>query len=473
MSNMRYALEYTRASTNHQEYSVGDQHKFNSDWAKRNKVKIVKTYCDDGISGSSAAKRPHFLQLVEDITTGKYPDVTLLLIWDSFRFARNMLELLLYKDMFKKHGLQVIATAEPYVEDEDAQLYLDAINGASGELYLRKLSKDCKRGIRSKVVNRHEHIGFAPYGYRTNPYTHKLEILEEEARWVRYMFQSVVDDVPYLQICKALRDSNVCTRKGCRWTNVQVMYVLTNKTYCGLLEVNLDGKHGVYDGNHPIIIAPDLFDRVQDIIAKRKARHKPYARSTNKYVHWLSGLMKCPYCGGSLSYQRGYNGRKDRYGCNARMDGRGCKNLSIKVSVAASYVLDQLQQIYAVPDTIYSLKTVTPKPVNQVDYDSEIRKLRGQLTRAKKAYMEEIDTIEEYRENKARITAAIDELEVKKNAADIVQFDPAAFQDKCLSALSLLQSDADMEQKAAVSHNLIEKIECDNINKVLTIYFYT
>ena len=89
--------------------------------------------------------------------------------------------------------------------------------------------------------------------------------------------------------------------------------------------------------------------------------------------------------------------------------------------------------------------------------------------------MEEIDTLEEYRENKARITAAIEDMEAQKNAAaaGIIKFDPAAFQEKCLSALSVLQSDVDTEKKVAVSHNLIEKIDCDNLKKVLTIYFYS
>ena len=67
----------------------------------------------------------------------------------------------------------------------------------------------------------------------------------------------------------------------------------------------------------------------------------------------------------------------------------------------------------------------------------------------------------------------IDALEEKRKSSGIIQFDPAGFQEKCLSALSVLKSDADMETKVSVSHNLIEKIECDNINKVLTIYFYS
>lgn len=339
---------------------------------------------------------------------------------------------------------------------------------------MRKLSKDSKRGIRAKVVERREHLGFAPYGYRMDRNTRQLEIQPEEAKWVKYIFQCVIDGLPYLAICQNLREAGVKTRKGCAWTNTQVKYTLTNKTYCGLLEVTLDGKHGIYDGKHEPIIDRETFDNVQTIIDERLAKHKKYQRSSYQYKHWLSGLMRCPYCGGALSYVQGSGGRADRYRCNSRTDGKGCVNLSVKVNVAADFVLDQLQQIYDSPEMLCTLKTVTPQPANRIDYDAEIKKLRGQLTRAKKAYMEEIDTLEEYRENKTRLTAAIEDMEAQKNAAaaGVIQFDPAAFQEKCLSALSVLQSDVDIEKKVAVSHNLIEKIDCDNINKVLTIYFY-
>lgn len=467
------AIIYARASTDHQEYSVNDQLKYIKDWAKHHGYKIVKVYIDDGISGAFVSKRPGFLSMIEDVTTD-LSGAKALLIWDSYRFARNMVEFLTYKQMIRQHGVSVIAVTEPIVEDEDAQLYIDAINGASGELYLRKLSKDSKRGIRAKVVERREHLGFAPYGYRMDRNTRQLEIQPEEAKWVKYIFQCVIDGLPYLAICQKLREAGVKTRKGCAWTNTQVKYTLTNKTYCGLLEVTLDGKHGIYDGKHEPIIDRETFDNVQTIIEERLAKHKKYQRSSYQYKHWLSGLMRCPYCGGALSYVQGSGGRADRYRCNSRTDGKGCVNLSVKVNVAADFVLDQLQQIYDSPEMLCTLKTVTPQPANRIDYDAEIKKLRGQLTRAKKAYMEEIDTLEEYRENKTRLTAAIEDMEAQKNAAaaGVIQFDPAAFQEKCLSALSVLQSDVDIEKKVAVSHNLIEKIDCDNINKVLTIYFY-
>ena len=466
------AIEYTRASTDHQEYSVGDQHKFNLDWAKRNKYKIVKTYSDDGISGGTVAKRPGFLQMIEDITTGRLPDIKALLIWDSFRFSRNMVEFLTYKQMIRQHGISVIAVSEPMVQDEDAQLYIDAINGASGELYLRKLSKDSKRGIRAKVVDRKEHLGFAPFGYRMDRNARQLVIVDDEAEWVRYIFQQVIDGVPYLQIAKQLNESGCKTRKGYSWTNTQVCYTLKNRTYCGQLEVNLDGQHGIYDGKHPPIVEKETFDKVQTIMEERAAKRKPYEHSTNEYVHWLSGLLRCPYCGGSFSYQKGYNGRGSRYRCNNTVSGAVCGNLTIPVKTVENLVFEKLKEICDFPEVICNLHLTSPQPKSIIDYEAEIKKLKNQLSRAKKAYIEEIDTLEEYRENKVRLTAAIEKMEARRDSIAQPQFDQTAFQEKCLSALSLLQSDVPMDQKAAASHALIEKITADNVKKEITIYFY-
>ena len=300
----------------------------------------------------------------------------------------------------------------------------------------------------------------------------QLVIVDDEAEWVRYIFQQVIDGVPYLQIAKKLNENGCKTRKGYNWTNTQIRYTLKNRTYCGQLEVNLDGQHGIYDGKHPPIVEKETFDKVQTIMEERAAKRKPYEHSTNEYVHWLSGLLRCPYCGGSFSYQKGYNGRGSRYRCNNTVSGAVCGNLTIPVKTVENLVFEKLKEICDFPEVICNLHLTSPQPKSIIDYEAEIKKLKNQLSRAKKAYIEEIDTLEEYRENKVRLTAAIEKMEARRDSIAQPQFDQTAFQEKCLSALSLLQSDVPMDQKAAASHALIEKITADNVKKEITIYFY-
>ena len=464
-------IEYTRASTSRQEYSVGDQDKSIRSWAERNNYKIVRSYCDDGISGHYAAKRPGFLSMIEDITAERI-GVKALLIWDSFRFARNMVEFLTYKQMIQEHGISVIAVSEPIVEDEDAQLYIDAINGASGELYLRKLSKDSKRGIRAKVVERKEHLGFAPYGYRIDRNERVLKIVPEEASWVRYIFSEVVKGTPYLQICQSLNSARAYGRRGVEWSVVPLKYLLKNRTYCGELEVNLDGKHGIYEGKREPIISKEDFEAVQKVISERAAKHKPYEHSTNKYVHWLSGLMKCPVCGASMSRVKRPGGRKPAYRCNGAYSGRVCNNGSVRICILEEAVFTELKKIFTDPEGINTAKIETIRPEAVIDYEAEITRVKGQLTRAKRAYIEEIDTLEEYRENKARLTDQLRELSERRDQITSRVISPEHFRARCRHVLDILKSDAPMDEKTAISHDLIERIEADSRTKEINIRFY-
>lgn len=462
-------IEYTRASTSKQEYSVGDQDKQIREWAKRNKYLIVKSYCDDGISGHYASKRPGFLSMIEDITSEKL-DVKALLIWDSYRFARNMVEFLTYKQMIQQHGISVIAVSEPMVQDEDAQLYINAINGASGELYLRKLSKDSKRGIRARVVDRHEHHGKAPFGYRDDPVKKELVIDDEQARWVHYIFDEVENGSSYLQICHHLNDEGVKTAAGYQWAVPPLKYVLRNKTYCGKLEVNLGGEHGIYEGRHPAIIDTSQFDRVQAIMNDKEARRHKYTSSTNKYVHWLSGLMYCPVCGAAMSHISRHDGRKPRYRCNHIGKGQACTNGSVKVEVLEQAVFEELERI--ISDPLYVAEVVTVHTAPVVDYDQEIAKLQKKLDRCKQAYIDEIDSIEEYRENKTRLTAEIKKAKAQQKKRPAVRASKKRFRQQAKEVLKVLQSEAPVEEKVKVSHALIEKICPDSRTHTIKIYFY-
>lgn len=461
------AITYARCSTDMQEHSVDDQQRSLAEWAAAHGYAIINKYVDDGISGASVSKRPGFLQMIEDITQGRLSDIKALLIWDSYRFSRNMVESLTYKDMVRRHGISVIAITEPMVDD-DAQLYIDAINGASGELYLRKLSRDSKRGIRAKVVDRHQHWGFAPYGYLLDKNIGKLVINEAEARWVRYIFDSVESGKGYLEICRELNTAGITTKRGAKWQTTTLTQLLRNRTYEGKLEVNLDGEHGIYDGDHPAIVDPDLYERVRKIVDERKARHLAYVHQTNRKAHWLSGLLRCKKCGAALSYRKN-NGRAPRYLCNSSATGIRCANPSISVSVLEEMVYAELRRRYdGVSVDLDHVRIVRPTVI--VDYDAEIKKLNNQLSRAKKAYIEEIDTIEEYRENKARINAAIEEAEKKR--AEVLPFDAPRFREKCFEALTFLQGDAPMEEKVDLAHSLIEKIVVDGYAREVEIFFY-
>jgi len=94
--------------------------------------------------------------------------------------------------------------------------------------------------------------------------------------------------------------------------------------------------------------------------------------------------------------------------------------------------------------------------------DNRISKAKKRLSNAKAAYLDGIDTLEEYKSNKTTIEEEIQTLEEKKSALLAKQetpFDKAAFSSRLLSVLDILQSDNySKDEKQEAARSVIEKI---------------
>ena len=136
-------------------------------------------------------------------------------------------------------------------------------------------------------------------------------------------------------------------------------------------------------------------------------------------------------------------------------------------------ILDKLKEIYSGPLEPYMKNIVIPAIESKIDYDKEIAKLNLQLKRAKEAYLKEIDTMEEYKENKTRITKEISAMKISQQKDNkIVQLDQAQFKSKLLNVVTLIESDADMSEKIVSARSLIEKIYIDPHQKTIDLFFY-
>lgn len=124
----------------------------------------------------------------------------------------------------------------------------------------------------------------------------------------------------------------------------------------------------------------------------------------------------------------------------------------------------ELEKIVSDHAAIKLIRIDRVRPNVIVNIDGQISKLKNQLTRAKRAYLEEIDTVEEFRENKARIETAIRKLEERRVPEDS-SFSAVDFREQCRNAFFVLKPDASMDEKAAVAHALIEKVESNSPQK--------
>ncbi len=102
--------------------------------------------------------------------------------------------------------------------------------------------------------------------------------------------------------------------------------------------------------------------------------------------------------------------------------------------------------------------------------ESENRK----LIKVKEAYEEGIDTIEEYRENKARINKKLAELNDRlEKAMPEISTDTEAFREKITSVLDVLKNDSISEKmKNETLRSIVSKIVLFKPENRLEIHFY-
>src|SRR5689334_20132142 len=81
------AAEYLRASTDHRELSIENQHVVIADYASRHGLEIVRSYTDPGRTGLTLRDRPGLKQLISDVQSGVAP-FQIVLVFDVSRWGR-------------------------------------------------------------------------------------------------------------------------------------------------------------------------------------------------------------------------------------------------------------------------------------------------------------------------------------------------------------------------------------------------
>lgn len=472
---MKIAVTYERASTDMQENSVVDQRTVIKKFAEKNGYRIIKNYTDDGISGASAEKRPSFLQMIDDSSESLWDCV---LIYDSSRFARNLMEFLAYKKMLQKNGVSLIAVTEPIIDNE-MSLFYDAIMGATNEMYLSKLKRDVTRGMKERTL-RGNFTNGAPYGYTKVKHEDLFVINEEEAKFVRYMYNSVVEGKTNFDIVLSLRRAGAKTKKGNDFTRRTLLSVIKRGIYKGSFTYNIGGEIIEIEkakNFESFIIEPELWEKANKILEERSARYKQNSMPINRRKHWLSGIMKCPHCNKAFSFKIGKN-RKSSFTCRGYLMSFCRKNSSINVDKITPIILKELKKIYDLPLENY-VKNITIKaPQVKIDYKSEIKKIDRKLDRAKRAYLAEIDSLEEYKTNKNILVEKRKALEEKMKAKNkIIKMEDIKGQEqqfkiKFLNAIKMLESkNTPMNEKVEIANKLIDQIVLDAKKKKIDIYF--
>lgn len=401
---MRTAVAYIRVSTDSQdEYSPDAQKRLIKEYASNNGMLLTDVFQDIGISGTKASKRPQFQKMIALSKQKECPFDTIL-VWKFSRFARNQEESIVYKSMLKKNGIDVISVSEPMPNDIYGGL-IERIIEWMDEYYSIRLSEEVKRGMTQRAMQGRYNGGSA-LGYDVKD--GKLVINEDESKIIKYIFNAYgVEKISMLEIAKNVNQLGYRTQRGNPFENRTIKYILQNVAYAGHTRwsknarknyrIRIDDKDDdvIYVKNtHEPIINQELFDTVQQ---RLQINHrKAYNRSTPA-VNWLRGICKCSACGASL----GSSGNSKFLQCINYSKGACTTSHCIKIVDIENSIIDELKHLLGEDTFTYENLSASNSNINELN---EVRKAIKQLDvkekRIKDAYINEIDTLEEYKENK-------------------------------------------------------------------------
>lgn len=283
----------------------------NPDW------EFAGVYADDGISGTSIAKRQEFKRMIEDCEKGK---IDIILTKSIQRFARNTVDLLETVRHLKDIGVEVRFEKEHISSmSGDGELMLSILASFAQE-ESRSISENVKWSTRKRFEQGLPNGRFQIYGYRWEG--DHLVVEHEEAKIVKLIYENFMNGLSAETTEKQLEEMHVKSFKGKKFSNSSIRMILSNITYTGNLlfqkEYVVDpitkkckinrGELPQYfvENTHEAIIPMETYKAVQEERARRRRLGVLANWSVN--TSCFTSKIKCSICG--KSYRR--SGKRQR-----------------------------------------------------------------------------------------------------------------------------------------------------------------
>lgn len=302
---------------------------------------FVDLYSDEGITGCSTKKRIGFNRMIDDALAGK---IDLIVTKSMSRFARNTVDSISTIRNLKEHNVEVFFERENiWTMDSKGELLITILSSLAQE-EARSISENSTWGQRKRFSDGKYSVAYSNFlGYDKD-----FKVNQEEAKVVRFIYDSFINGKTYGEIKHELENNNVLSPSGKKtWYIDVIKKILMNEKYCGdaLLQKvftsdfltktrkknNGEIKQYYITDGHEAIISKEQFEIAQVEIKKREK-----IRKANKDL--FAGKLYCKECGDKYykcrSYLKDKNGNKRTYiSYKCDSNGYGCTSKYINIKV--------------------------------------------------------------------------------------------------------------------------------------------
>lgn len=446
---MKRVAIYIRVSTEQQAKhgdSLREQQETLNEYVKMNKdFEIVGEYIDGGISGQKL-NRDEFQRLLEDV---KNDQIDIILFTKLDRWFRNLRHYLNTQEILEEHNVSWNAVSQQYYDTTTAygRTFIAQVMSFA-ELEAQMTSERIKSVFDNKILQGEVVSGKSPLGYSIN---NKRLVPNDDKEIIVDLYDYFLQTGSLRRSVKFLEENHGLIRDY-----QSVRNILTNKKYIGMHRNN-------YNYCEPII-DKDVFQTVQ----KRLSQN---IRHVGNHDYIFRGLVRCAECGGCMSsqtfttkYTKKTDGKvsiytRTGYRCSKRKNSNSrCINKKVFYEKKLEeHILENLKP---------QIKNLIATTKNESKKKESIKRNRAsilnKLDRLKKAYLNEVIELEEYKHDRELL-----EIELSKiNEIKVTQ--------KILSLNNILSDkffetykESTIEQKNEIWRTIIESIEINSYGNIV------
>lgn len=246
--------------------------------------------------------RPAFTSVMGRIQSGEVGGI---ICWKLDRLARNALDGGSLIHAMSAAGLEIVTPTQTYRKEDD-NLLLMYLEFGVAQKYVDDLSKNVKRGLRTKAENGW-YPATPPPGYRATQSLSGEKIIEKDPGlyepvkdlWHSILYSSMSVTAARIHIAHTWRltPSRKCPLKNKEFSKSTIYRILNNPFYMGRFEYPT-GSGQFFAGRHEPMVSKDEFLAVQE-----KLNQAGKGKKTKRREFPFRGLISCGECDAKITYE--------------------------------------------------------------------------------------------------------------------------------------------------------------------------
>ncbi|WP_018782165.1 recombinase family protein [Bacillus sp. 95MFCvi2.1] len=281
-----------------------------------------------------------------NLLLSRLDDYDALLVMDIDRISRDNAHAEEIKKMLILHDIKILTPQGAIDLSQESNEMLFSFQAMMANFEYKQIRKRLGRGrLAAAEQGKWTMSNRVPLGYKKNE-EKRLEIVEDEAKIIRFIFQKTLERVSANEIAKQLDTLGWRSRNGKVLTSAHISQVRRNVVYYGVVQAcrRVNGRvvdEVFVENAHEPIISKQTFLEVQEILAENTTGnffHKLKAKRR------LQNLIYCNCCGRKRYLQSDGAGKEFIKSCSYKIDNNVCQDRGHKYEPVEQYVLQRVKE---------------------------------------------------------------------------------------------------------------------------------